>query len=162
MAEERKDSLHGSSGPLTTKQLNERLDQLERTQRTERHDANGKIGAAILKQGEEQIRAADRLTQLETTVHNMNENIREMQESLSPFTELAQGLKNRIMGDPDMKSEGLISEHNELKDRLGTIEQIAKDTKREQRIAVAVLLAIGGVVTWFQQTGALGFFAHKP
>lgn len=152
-----KDSLHGSPGPLTTKQLFERLDQMEKNQRIERHDANGKIGAAILKQGEEQIRTGDRIEKLESTVYNISVDVKEMRESMSPFAELAQSLKFRLLGDPNMQTIGLVKDYEQLKgtieSRLAGIEKVAKDNgETSSRVFKEQRWAIWGVVGTFLTT----------
>lgn len=140
--------------PITTpvltnllREINARLDLQQKT----RHEANTELQRTILKFGHEAIVSHDRIEDLERIV-------KKVADSMAPFAEVARDfrtVKDRLVGDPSMKTDGLFTEHNEFKKELQNIKQLAGDTKKEQRIAVVVLVAVAGIIGWFQTTGAL-------
>lgn len=140
------------------KKVNERLDQQQR----ERHQANSALQVTIGKFGTEALKGADRIDHLERGMSEVSSDIKKLRESMSPFADLASDLKYRLVGDPDMKTDGLIAEHNTMKDDMAEIKKDVRDTKREQRIAITVLAAAATVIYFLQKSGAIDWLQHKP
>ena len=143
---------------LSTNALNAKLDELEKRRQKERHEANSRIMGAILKQGEESIRAADRIDKMELTMGNVAVEVKDLRESMSPFVELARDLKFRLLGDPSMQTTGLVKDHEQLKLDIQTelleIKKKGYQTFKEQRVA------IWGAATTFITTVGLIIVAY--
>lgn len=129
-----------------------------------RHDANSKYQHAVMQVGRLQEVHTDRIDQLERSVLAIANDVKDIRNSMSPFGDLKQDFKDfkrRIMGDDALKTEGLISEHNAHEKRLTSIENIANDTRREQRIAIVVIGALASVVLFAKASGLLTWLSIK-
>lgn len=145
---------------LSTHAFNAKLDELEKRRQKERHEANSRIMGALLKQGEESFKAADRIDKMESTLHNVSVEVKDLRESLSPFADLARDLKFRLLGDPGMQTTGLVKDHEqlklEIKSELSEIKKKGDQTFKEQRAAIwgaatTFITTIGLIiVAWIQ------------
>lgn len=144
---------------LTTPELIAKLDELEVARKKERHENNSRVMGAIMMQGHEAEKTNDRIGSLEGVVQTIAADLKHFTDSVSP---LVLSIKTRLTGDSEMKVGGLISEHDKMKEDVAEIKKDVRDTKREQRIALAVLSGAAAVIYFLQKTGAINFLEHKP
>ena len=149
---------------LTSEELTVELKKLHTRlaeQRDVRHGANEELNATILELTLQQERHAARLDTIEGTI----------KMSLQPLISLSTDIKDikvRLIGDPSLRSEGLIQEHSQVKLTLEKLEKVVtenkdqiKNLKRERVIVVSVLGGIGTVVAFLKSTALIKWLSNS-
>jgi hypothetical protein len=140
-----------TSQPMDTKDFADKMDRLADavTKLTfeaseKRHTANGAVNAVVLALQEGQELQADRIGVLEKTAKETTETL-----------ELVRNLSTRLIGNAEMKTEGLVHEVEKIGMRVERVEEKATrtDTKLGRLMfagtaVVAAFTMAGGLITW--------------
>lgn len=121
--------------------MSARLDDMTDT----RHKGNEALNSIVLRFTEQTERHETRIQVMETAITRM------VQGLASDLRDI----KTRLIGDENLKSDGLVQQHNMVTMRLDGVEKMAKENrneiaglKRERIVAVSVLAAGGATLAW--------------
>lgn len=136
-----------AEGPISSEEFTKKLNEFNEQQKRQRHESHTRVMSALIEQGKETTAVHDRIDRMELTIHNVSMELKSFIDSMHPFAELADDLKGRLVGNPSMKTGGLIDDHESLKktidERLKNIEitaknngEVATKTRKEQTVAI--------------------------
>lgn len=145
-----------SDSGISSQEFKRQLNEFNEQQKKQRHESHSRVMGVLMEQGKETTIVHDRIDRMEITMRGISERLEGFVDSMNPFAELAKDLKGRLFGDPNMRTTGLVDDHEQLKktieERLKAIEATAKNNGEETRKArkeqwVAIWGAAGTFIT---------------
>jgi chromosome segregation ATPase len=148
---------------MLTEEVKKLRENIEK-QAVARHQANNELNKTIGTFSMQALRQEDRIDSIEASFH-------QLKASIEPLVELAKDLRDlkvRLIGDADLKSEGLVQEHIEVTKRLDQVEKTAGENrdslrylKWERRVVISVIMGVAAVVTFLKNSNFLQWLT-KP
>ena len=149
MSEDTKETLSTSELAEEVRKIRQRMEE----QSLRRHEANNQLQQTIGSFSTQALRQEDRLDSMETLVRKLAETVNSSAQDLRL-------IRMRLIGDDELKSNGLVQEVDSHKTKLSAQEKEIETVKEEIRfvrrmvvIVVAVIGTAGAIITFAKSTG---------